>query len=296
MDTHVPSDIKIGIIGGSGVYAVDGFSEVSGITVSTPFGQPSDSFITGTLNGVRVAFLPRHGRGHRLLPSELNYRANIFGFKSLGVQSIIAVTAVGSLQENRPPLDLVIPDQLIDRTQCRQSTFFGEGIAAHIPFSEPFCPDLSSQLFETAASVADMVHKGGTLVTIDGPSFSTKAESRLYRQWGCDIIGMTTYQEAKLSREAEICYAALAMVTDYDCWKDSSADEVTVETVVANMKKNSSNAQRILSSILPNIPRKRSCFCKDSLRGAIMTAPQAMPPEIREKLAILIENRIIDEN
>lgn len=286
-------DLEIGIIGGSGVYQIEGFSQTEKLKISTPFGEPSDAYIIGELNGARVAFLPRHGTGHRLLPSELNYRANIYGFKSLGVKKIIAITAVGSLQENRPPLDLVIPDQLFDRTVSRQSTFFGDGIAAHIPFAMPFCPDLSEQLFQTAKTVADRVHKGGTLITIEGPAFSTKAESRLYQQWGCDIIGMTTYQEAKLSREAEICYAALAMVTDYDCWKDGVEDEVTVQTVVANMKKNSSNAQEILSKVLPELNVvQRTCLCKNSLQGAIMTSPEAIPEQTREKLALLIEKRI----
>ncbi len=286
------SEIHIGIIGGSGVYEIEGFSQIEEVAVSTPFGEPSDAYIIGDLNGVRVAFLPRHGRGHVWLPSELNYRANIFGFKSLGISHIIAVTAVGSLQEDRPPLDMVIPDQLIDRTRQRQSTFFGQGIVAHIPFAEPFCPRLSQLLYDTAKSVVDRVHKGGTLVTIEGPAFSTKAESGLFRKWGCDIIGMTTFQEAKLSREAEICYAALAMVTDYDCWKEGSTDEVSVETVVANLKKNSSNAQAIITDILPAIPKQRSCLCVNSLQGAIMTAPDSISQDTRKKLALLIEDRV----
>ncbi len=284
--------IEVGIIGGSGVYQFEGFSQTEERNISTPFGDPSDSYILGELNGIRVAFLPRHGRGHRFLPSELNYRANIYGFKSLGVSNIIAVTAVGSLQEKKSPLDLVIPDQLIDRTVGRQSTFFGEGIAAHIPFAVPFCPDLSELLYQTAHSVVDRVHKGGTLITIEGPAFSTQAESRLYQQWGCDIIGMTTYQEAKLAREAEICYAALAMVTDYDCWKNDAEGDVTVETVVANMKKNSANAQEILRRIIPEILKQRSCMCKDSLQGAIMTSPDAIPQQTLDKLRLLVEKRL----
>jgi 5'-methylthioadenosine phosphorylase len=286
------SEIDIGIIGGSGVYKIEGFSQVEEVVVSTPFGGPSDTYIIGVLNGIRVAFLPRHGRGHVWLPSELNYRANIFGFKALGVSHIIAITAVGSLREDRPPLDMVIPDQLIDRTHQRQSTFFGQGIVAHIPFAVPFCPRLSQLLYDTAGSVVDSVHKGGTLVTIEGPGFSTKAESRLFRKWGCDIIGMTTFQEAKLSREAEICYAALAMVTDYDCWREGSIDEVNVQTVVANLKKNSSNAQAIITAVLPEISKQRSCLCADSLQGAIMTAPDSISQDTRERLALLIEDRI----
>lgn len=288
-----PTDTEIGIIGGSGVYQIEGFSKSQEIQIPTPFGETSDAYIIGELNGVRVTFLPRHGRSHRLLPSELNYRANIYGFKSLGIKNIIAITAVGSLQENRPPIDLVIPDQLIDRTVARQSTFFGDGVAAHIPFANPFCPSLSDRLYQTAHKVVERVHKGGTLITIEGPAFSTKAESRLYQQWGGDIIGMTTYQEAKLSREAEICYAALAMVTDYDCWKDGADNEVTVETVVANMKKNSANAQKILTGVLPEISGvQRKCLCKDSLKGAIMTAPDAIPEHTRKKLALLIDKRL----
>lgn len=285
-------EVGIGIIGGSGIYEIEGVSQVEEMVVSTPFGEPSDAYIVGDLNGIRVAFLPRHGRGHILLPSELNYRANIFGFKSLGISHIIAITAVGSLQEDRPPLDMVIPDQLIDRTRQRQSTFFGRGIAAHIPFSEPFCPVLSQLLYNTAEFIVDRVHKGGTLVTIEGPAFSTRAESMLFQKWGCDIIGMTTFQEAKLSREAEICYAALAMVTDYDCWKEGSTDEVTVETVVANLKKNSSNAKAIITAVLPEISRQRSCLCADSLQGAIMTAPGSINRSTGKKLALLIEDRV----
>lgn len=283
--------VNIGIIGGSGVYQIDGFCQLEEVKIDTPFGAPSDSYIVGELGGVRVAFLPRHGRGHQLLPSELNYRANIFGFKSLGVSRLVGITAVGSLQEDKPPLDLVIPDQLIDRTRQRQSTFFGEGIAAHIPFATPFCPDLSQLLYSSAKGNVDKVHKGGTLVTIEGPAFSTKAESRLFQQWGCDIIGMTTFQEAKLSREAEICYAALAMVTDYDCWKEDG-EEVTVETVVANMKRNSLNAQAIVTELLAKITNDRSCLCKDSLQGAIMTQPAAIKRETRQKLAPILAGRL----
>lgn len=287
--------IDIGIIGGSGFYEIEGFSNVEELNVETPFGAPSDAFIVGELSGVRVAFLPRHGRGHLFLPSELNYRANIYAFKSLGVSHLLAITAVGSLQENRPPLDMVIPDQLLDRTRQRPSTFFGQGIVAHVPFAEPFCPDLSQLLYDTAKSVVERVHLGGTLVTIEGPMFSTKAESKLYQQWGCDIIGMTTYQEAKLAREAEMCYAALAMVTDFDCWKENSEHEVTVETVISNMKKNSSNAKSIITKLLPHISSERRCICENCLQGAIMTRPDLITPETRKKLAPLIAHRIAKE-
>ena len=284
-------DIDIGIIGGSGFYEIEGFSRLEELVVNTPFGKPSDVYIVGELHGIRVAFLARHGRGHMLLPSELNHRANIYGFKSLGVSNIIAITAVGSLQEHVAPLDMVIPDQLIDRTRRNQSTFFGDGIAAHVPFAEPFCPDLAKLLHETAGTVADRVHLGGTLVTIEGPAFSTRAESKLFRKWGCDIIGMTTFHEAKLAREAEICYAALAMVTDYDCWQEHSTDEVTVETVVANLKKNSAKAKAIIARVLPRIARNRLCMCTESLNGAIMTDAESIRPETRKKLALLLDGR-----
>ncbi|WP_163338853.1 S-methyl-5'-thioadenosine phosphorylase [Desulfopila sp. IMCC35008] len=284
--------IETGIIGGSGIYAIDGFQLLEEKSISTSFGEPSDSYIIGELGGIRVAFLPRHGRNHHLLPSEINYRANIYGFKVLGVTSIIGITAVGSLQDEFPPLHLVIPDQLIDRTVSRKPTFFGQGIAAHIPFAEPFCPLLSKQIYDAATPVTPEISKGGTLVTIDGPAFSTRAESNLYRQWGGDLIGMTTYQEAKLAREAEICYAALAMVTDYDCWKEESADEVTVTTVVSNMHKNSANAQAILTGLLPQISTVKTCHCNKSLQGAIMTNPESIPDETLEKLRLLIEGTL----
>lgn len=285
-------NINIGIIGGSGFYQLEGFSLKEELSIPTPFGEPSDNFIIGELNGVELAFLPRHGRGHRLLPSELNYRANIFAFKLLGVSQLLAITAVGSLHEDMAPLDMVIPDQLVDRTSQRPSTFFGEGIAAHVPFAEPFCSALSKTLYLAARDITKRVHQGGTLVTIEGPMFSTKAESKLYQQWGCDIIGMTTCQEAKLAREAEICYAALAMVTDYDCWKENSEHEVAVETVLANMEKNSSAARAIISKTVANISSERNCFCKDSLIGAIMTIPELISAENREKLAPLISHRL----
>lgn len=286
------ADIDIGIIGGSGFYEFEGFSQLEELALDTPFGKPSDTYIVGEVHGVRVAFLPRHGRGHILLPSEINHRANIYGFKAIGISNIIAITAVGSLQHHMAPLDMVIPDQLIDRTRRRQSTFFGKGIAAHVPFAEPFCPDLSKLLHETAVPIVNRVHLGGTLVTIEGPAFSTRGESKLFQQWGCDIIGMTTFHEAKLAREAEICYAALAMVTDYDCWKDDFADEVTVETVVSNMKKNSSKAKTIISQVLPLIAGNRSCKCTKSLDGAIMTSPESISEKTRKRLALLLNGRL----
>ncbi len=288
MDT----DITIGVIGGSGIYQMDALTQSEQVRVDTPFGPPSDLFMVGRIHGQQVAFLPRHGTDHHLLPSELNFKANIYALKTLGVTHILSVTAVGSLQEKIAPLDIVIPDQLVDRTTQRDSTFFGDGIAAHIPFAEPFCPDLSALLHDTAASVHDRVHKGGTFVTIEGPAFSTRAESSLYRQWGIDIIGMTTLQEAKLSREAEICYCAMAMVTDYDCWKEDGK-EVNVAAVIANLNKNSDLAKKIICDVIPRIRKSRPCLCADSLHNAIMTRPDAIGKETRKKLGPII-SRYLD--
>ena len=286
------SGIKIGVIGGSGVYEMEGVSRIEELIVSTPFGNPSDKFLTGDLNGIKVVFLPRHGRGHRLLPSELNYRANIFGFKKIGVTHLIAITAVGSLQENIPPLDIVIPDQLVDRTFQRESTFFGNGLVAHVPFAEPFCPVLSDLLFKSASSTAATVHKGGTLVSIEGPAFSTRAESRLYQKWGIDIIGMTTLQEAKLAREAEICYAALAMVTDYDCWKEET-EAVSVKAVIANLEKNTACAKEVIHRLVPQIEEEQNCDCAHSLKDAIMTQMDDLKYDTRQRLLPLIEKYLI---
>lgn len=280
--------IRIGIIGGSGLYNMEALSSVNTVSMETPFGQPSDNYVIGTLKGVRVAFLSRHGRGHRYTPSEINYRANIYGFKRLGVSHIVSVTAVGSLKEDVQPLDIVIPDQFYDRTRNRKSTFFGDGLVAHIAFSQPVCPDLASLLHETAAETGVKTHSGGTLICIEGPAFSTRAESNLYRRWGMDIIGMTSLQEAKLSREAEICYAALALVTDYDCWHEDES-EVTVETVLLNLNKNISHAKRILQTIVPRIPETRACLCLTALEKAIMTDARAIPAETRKKLGILVD-------
>ncbi len=287
MDTH----IKIGIIGGSGLYGLDGLTNIKEQIVDTPFGSPSDAYITGNLNGTELVFLPRHGQGHTLLPSELNYQANIYGFKKLNATHIISVTAVGSLQEHLPPLDIVIPDQLVDRTVNRKSTFFGNGIAGHIPFADPFCPDLSSLLYDTAKACNASVHNGGTFVTIEGPAFSTRAESRLYQSWGIDIIGMTTLQEAKLAREAEICYSAMAMVTDYDCWREEE-EAVTVETVIENMKKNSAMAKQIIEKSVSKISGVQTCMCGQSLKNAIMTHPDHLDEKTKDKLSILIKKYI----
>ena len=279
--------IRIGIIGGSGLDEMEGLTNVSTLSLDTPFGHPSDEYVLGTLEGVRVAFLPRHGRGHRFTPSEINYRANIYGFKRMGVSHIISLTAVGSLRGDIQPLHVVIPDQFYDRTHGRKSTFFGEGLAAHIAFAQPICPELASLLHDTAVANGMVTHKGGTLVCIEGPAFSTLAESNLYRRWGMDIIGMTSLQEAKLSREAEICYAALAQVTDYDCWREDESD-VTVETVLQHLDENTARAKKVLQDIVPKIPQERNCSCATALEKAFMTNEHAIAGDTREKLDILV--------
>jgi 5'-methylthioadenosine phosphorylase len=280
-------DISIGIIGGSGLYEMEALTDISHVSLDTPFGAPSDTYIIGTLEGIRVAFLPRHGHGHRISPSELNFRANIYGFKKLGIEHIISVTAVGSLKEHIRPLDIVIPDQFYDCTKGRVSTFFGSGLVAHIAFSNPVCPALAKLVYECATKTGASLHRGGTLLCIEGPAFSTRAESNVYRQWGMDIIGMTSLQEAKLAREAEICYAAMAMVTDFDCWHEEES-EVTVETVVQNLKKNISIAKKIIQMVVPKISKKRACICAMALKNAIMTDNIVIPPETREKLELLV--------
>ena len=278
---------KLGIIGGSGLYDLEGLEHVRQIRLETPFGPPSDAYVLGRLHGLEVAFLPRHGRGHRFTPSELNYRANIFGFKLLGVERILAVTAVGSLQEHIRPLDLVLPDQFFDRTSQRASTFFGDGLVAHIPFAQPVCPELSALLAEKAKEAGARVHAGGSLICIEGPAFSTKAESRVYRQWGMDIVGMTSLQEAKLAREAEICYAPLAMVTDYDCWHESEG-EVSVEMVVRNMEHNTALAKKVIRAAATALPAERDCPCPNALQGAIMTDPAGIPAQTLERLRPIV--------
>jgi 5'-methylthioadenosine phosphorylase len=282
-----PPPIEIGIVGGSGLYALEGLTAVEEVRLDTPFGSPSDPYITGTLGGRRVAFLPRHGRGHRFTPSEVNYRANIFGFKQLGVKQLVAVTAVGSLREKIHPGEIVLPDQLIDRTRQRASTFFGGGVVAHIPFADPFCSRLGQALAKIAEANAAKVHLSGTLVCIEGPAFSTRAEAHLYRRWDCDIVGMTTLQEAKLAREAEICYAAMAMVTDYDCWH-AAAEAVTADAVAATMAANIDVAKRVLTGLIPVLPATPACLCQSALSGAIMSAPEAIPGKTRRLLEPLI--------
>jgi 5'-methylthioadenosine phosphorylase len=280
-------EIKLGVMGGSGVYQIEGLHDVEQVHITTPFGDPSDALVVGTLADRRIAFLPRHGVGHRLLPAEVPYRANIYAFKSLGVERIISITAVGSMREDYAPLDIVIPDQLLDRTKGRASTFFGKGLVAHISFAEPFCPELNDVLLEAAGRSGAHVHAGGTLIVIEGPAFSTKAESRTYRQWGVDIIGMTGAPEARLAREAEICYSAVAMVTDYDVWHESHG-AVTVDLVVQNLHKNAEMGKKILGEAILKIPEQRThCPCPVALKDALITDPSVIPEETRRRLDLI---------
>jgi 5'-methylthioadenosine phosphorylase len=274
---------QIGIIGGSGLYDMAELTDREECTLKTPFGDPSGPYVLATLRGRRVAFLARHGAGHRLLPSELNFRANIFGFKKLGVEWILSASAVGSLREDFKPLDLVVPDQFFDRTRGRVSTFFGDGLVAHIPFAHPFCRPLSDLMYESAAARGATVHRGGTYVCMEGPQFSTLAESRYYRSAGFDIIGMTNLQEAKLAREAEICYTTLALVTDYDCWHPDH-DAVTVDMVVATLLQNARTAQQVIAQAVERLPIARTCECARALATAILTKPELVPAATREAL------------
>lgn len=276
----------IGIIGGSGLYNIEGIREVKTVSLDTPFGKPSDSFTVGTLEGRKVAFLPRHGKGHTILPSELNFRANIYGMKKLGVEHIIAVSAVGSMKEEIRPLDIVIPDQFFDRTRGRISTFFGDGIVGHVSFADPVCGTLADTLYNAAKSTGVQVHKGGTYLCMEGPLFSTRAESQVYRQWGVSIIGMTNLQEAKLAREAEICYSTLAMATDYDCWHVSE-EVVTLEMIIGNLNKNAETAKRILKTAIPKIEQKRTCACATAVQNAIVTHKDLIPESTKKKLDII---------
>ena len=278
---------EIGIIGGSGLYAMPGLTSVREERVTTPFGDPSDAYVLGELEGRKVAFLARHGRGHRLLPSELNFRANIYGFKKLGVERIISVSAVGSLKEEHKPTDFVIPDQFIDRTVHRVATFFGEGIVGHVAFGDPVCADVAKTLVGACASEGLVGKPGGTYVCMEGPQFSTRAESNLYRSWGADLIGMTNMQEAKLAREAEICYATVAMVTDYDSWHEGH-DDVTVEQIVAVLNQNAANAGKVVKAAVAAMPKERKCPCSSALKYAILTNPDVIPQATRERLDLLI--------
>ncbi|OGO51478.1 MAG: methylthioadenosine phosphorylase [Chloroflexi bacterium RBG_16_68_14] len=281
------STAQLAVIGGSGFYRMEGLSEIEEVRPQTPFGPPSDAIVLGTLGGVRVAFLPRHGVGHRILPSELPARANIWALKQLGVERIIGVNAVGSLREEIAPLHLVVPDQLIDRTQGRPNSFFGRGLVAHIAFDQPFCPVLSDLLAGSAQSTGATVHRGGTCLVTEGPSFSTKAESQLYRSWGADIIGMTSLPEAKLAREAAICYVSLALVTDYDTWHEDH-DPVSAEMILENLSRNVETAKRVVAETVRTLPQSRDCACASALATALVTPPHLVPEETKRDLAPII--------
>ncbi|HUP48919.1 MAG TPA: S-methyl-5'-thioadenosine phosphorylase [Thermoanaerobaculia bacterium] len=286
------AEAQVGIIGGSGLYDMEGLRVLSERKMETPFGEPSDPYVLGEIDGVRVAFLARHGRGHRLMPSELNYRANILGFKLLGVHTILSASAVGSMKEDYHPTDIVFPHQFIDRTRHRPDTFFGNGLIAHVSLADPVCAGVSSLLGNAGREAGARVHMGGVYVCIEGPQFSTRAESSLYRSWGVDVIGMTNLQEAKLAREAEICYATMALVTDYDCWHES-AEAVTVEQVLGYLRANAAMAQKILRmSIKPAAGRSRDCACATALQYAIITDPRVVPPKVKDDLAPLIRKYI----
>jgi 5'-methylthioadenosine phosphorylase len=283
------AEASIGIIGGSGLYKMAGLEDVKEVAVNTPFGKPSDAFVIGQLDGQRVAFLPRHGRGHRIMPSEINFRANVYGMKMLGVERILSASAVGSLKEEHKPLDIVVPDQFIDRTRNRVSTFFGDGIVAHVAFADPVCSQLAGVVGAAGAALEGFeVHPGGTYVCMEGPAFSTKAESHLYRSWGADVIGMTNLQEAKLAREAEICYSTIALVTDYDCWHESH-ESVTVDLVLENLNRNSENARRLIREAVRLLAgAERTCGCGQALRYAIITQPEEVSDAARQRLSEII--------
>jgi 5'-methylthioadenosine phosphorylase len=279
---------RIGIIGGSGLYNIDGIKKVKEVALNTPFGKPSDKFIIGELSGKEVVFLPRHGKGHRLLPSEVNYRANVYGMKKLGVTKIISVTACGSLREDFKPLDFVLPDQFVDRTnQARKMTFFGNGIVGHIAFGDPVCHDTRDRVYNCVKSLGLNVHNGGNYINMEGPAFSTKAESKLYRSWGMDIIGMTNMSEAKLAREAQICYTTLASITDYDCWYESK-EEVSMDMVSQNFRLNVENSKKVIKKMIQEIPVERACNCADALKYAFATDPKVIPAKTKKDLKLII--------
>jgi len=278
---------EIGIIGGTGLYQMDGFTDVREVAVETPFGPPSDSLFVGSLDGRRVAFLPRHGRGHRILPHELNFRANVFAMKKLGVEWILSVSAVGSLKERYEPLHVVVPDQFIDRTQQRKSTFFGNGLVAHVAFAHPFCRNLSKVMAEACVEAGATHHVGGTYVCMEGPQFSTLAESELYRSWGADLIGMTNLQEAKLAREAEVCYSTLAMVTDYDCWHPDH-DAVTAEQIMGVLGRNAETARKVLRAAVRRLPIPRGCECATALKYALITPKELVPEAVKRELEPIV--------
>jgi len=280
---------KIGIIGGSGLYDIEGLEDVKWVKAATPFGEPSDEYLTGRLSGKEVVFLPRHGRGHKILPSDLNYRANIFGMKKLGVDAIISLSAVGSLKEEIKPLDVVIVDQFVDRTnQARRMTFFGDGIAAHVSFADPVCANLAKLAGDAAEKEGATVHKSGTYLNMEGPAFSTRAESNIYRQWGMDIIGMTNMGEARLAREAEICYATVALVTDYDCWRQEAEDAtVDIQMIIENLTKNVALAKKLIKTAVEAMPEKHECACHSALKDAIITRRDVIPASAKQKLELI---------
>ena len=279
---------EIGIIGGSGLYSMPGLTDVREVRQQTPFGEPSDAYVLGTLEARKVAFLARHGRGHRIMPTELNFRANIYGFKQLGAERILSLSAVGSLKEDHKPLDFVVPDQFFDRTRHRADTFFGDGIVAHVSFADPICPELAKIVEGACKKAAVSVKPGGTYLCMEGPQFSTKAESNIYRSWGMDVIGMTNLQEAKLAREAEMCYVTIAMVTDYDCWHPQH-DSVTVDQIVAVLVKNAENACAVVRQTVAAMPKKQSCKCSSSLAHAIITERDKIPRATRQKLSLILD-------
>ncbi len=278
---------SVAVIGGSGLYAMEGLSGIREISVATPFGKPSDRIILGSLEGTKIAFLSRHGRGHLYSPSEINYRANIWALKKIGVQRILSVSAVGSMKEGIRPGDIVVPHQFYDHTKRRVSSFFGGGLVAHIPFSDPVCPELSSVVADAGRAAGGTVHAAGVYLCIEGPQFSTRAESEIYRRWGVDVIGMTNVTEAKLAREAEICYATIALATDYDCWH-AAESPVTVEAVLAVLKANVEFSKRLIRAAVPKIPAVRRCPCKDALANAFITDPKRIGSRIKKALAPLI--------
>jgi 5'-methylthioadenosine phosphorylase len=285
--------VTLGVIGGSGVYDVEALEDVEELDIKTPFGDPSDSVVVGSLSGVRVAFLPRHGRGHRIMPSELNSRANIYALKSLGVQYIVSISACGSMREDFAPRHIVVPDQIFDRTKARPSTFFGNGLVAHVSFDEPYCLDLSELVYQAVKKTGATVHRGGTFVIIEGPQFSTKAESRIYRQWGVDLIGMTAIPEAKLAREAEMCYAAMAHVTDYDVWHETE-EPVAVAMLIENLIANAAVTKQALTYLAPLVAQKkeRTCKCASALSTAIVTERDLIPETAKTNLGLLIKKYI----
>jgi 5'-methylthioadenosine phosphorylase len=281
------AEAKVGVIGGTGLYQLEGMTKVKEIKMKTPFGDPSDTIILGEIDGVKVAFLPRHGRGHFISPTEIPAKANIYALKSLGVEQILSVATVGSLQEKIRPLDIVIANQIIDRTFLRPDTFFGNGIVGHIPFADPFCPVLGNILYDSARELKIRAHDGGTCMVMEGPQFSTRAESELYRSWGADVIYMTGLPETKLAREAEICYAVIAVVTDYDCWKETY-EVVSAEMVVDNLKRGTETVKRLLKHAIARLPQKRNCICACALENAIITSPELIPEQVKKDLAPII--------